>query len=404
MLWLRVLILLFIFGIGFGSHPEDLERGNLTNSFERFIEGKATDYDLYIIKSLAEDIKEEPPEYVKLFARGLIAERRGDLEEAIENYLKSIELKRDYNPSYFRFNELIRRVEHPEKFRQKMTDIIWDRFSIPPPVIVENPEDKFVFLVEKMSQYLLIYKGKVLENLYPVTTGQDWEDKWSEGDKRTPEGVYYFTEFIPPEKLPKMYGGIAVVLNYPNPVDKLLGKGGSGIWLHGSDEENRYNIPFSTRGCVVAENNDLRHIVKRIAKNNTLIAIYKEIPTDIELDDVRSFLKTWEESWENKDIDTFLSLYSDKFTWEKGNYRSWSNYKRRTILSKKRIKVDIEDLTILAFRRGLSDNVEYYVAEFHQTYKSDAYSDKGFKRLYILKENGKLKILREEFRKEKKTQ
>ena len=394
-------LILFLVTLSFGGHPEDLERGKLLASFKRFVEGHATDYDLYLIKSLAEDIKEEPPEYIKFFAKGLIAERRGNMEEAIENYLKSIELKSDYNPSYFRFNELIRKVKNPEVFRQKMTDIIWSRFSIPPPVIVENPDDKYVFLVEKMSQYLLIYKGKTLENLYPVTTGQDWEDKWVEGDRRTPEGIYYFTKFIPSRKLPKMYGGIAVVLNYPNPVDRLLGKGGGGIWLHGSDKKNRNDIPFSTRGCVVADNNDLKSIVKRIARNNTLIAIYKEIPTDIEVDDVLGFLQTWVKSWEDRNVDTYLSLYSDRFTWKRGGYKSWERYKRRVILSKKKIDVDIKDLTVLAFRRGLSEDIEYYVAEFVQVYRSDTYADRGFKRLYIIKENGKLKILKEEFRKER---
>jgi murein L,D-transpeptidase YafK len=352
--------------------------------------------------NLAEDIKEEPSEYARFFARGLMAERRGNLEEAIENYLRSIELKSDYNPSYFRFNALIRKVENPEVFRKRMTDIVWKRFSIPPSVIVENSDDKYVFLVEKMSQYLLIYKGKVLENLYPVTTGQDWEDKWVEGDKRTPEGIYYFTEFIPPERLPKMYGGIAVVLNYPNPVDKLLGKGGSGIWLHGSDEEDRNNIPFSTRGCVVAGNDDLRSIVKRIAKENTLIAIYKEIPTDIEVDDVVAFLSLWERSWEEKDVDTFLSMYSKRFRWKRGRFRSWERYKRRVILGKRSIDVEIKDLTVVAFRRGLSEEVEYYVAEFTQVYRSDTYSDVGFKRLYIIKENDELKILTEEFKRDRR--
>ena len=399
MLWLKVLALVLLSGLTFGGHPENLERGDLMTSFKRFVEGKADDYDLYIIKSLAEEIEEEPPDYVRFFTKGLIAERHGKLEEAIENYLLSIELKPDYNPSYFRFNALIRKVDNPESFRRKMTDIIWSRFSIPPPVIVENPDDKYVFLVEKMSQYLLIYRGKVLENLYPVTTGQDWEDKWVEGDKRTPEGIYYFTEFIPPRRLPKMYGGIAVVLNYPNPVDRLLGKGGSGIWLHGSDEENRNNIPFSTRGCVVADNNDLRSIVKKIAKNNTLIAIYKEIPTEIEVDDVRDFLRRWEESWEGKDLEGYLSFYSKNFRWKRGGYNSWARYKRRVILGKKEIDVSVEDLTVLAFRRGLSEEIEYYVAEFVQLYSSDNYSDKGFKRLYIIKEDGELKILREEFRK-----
>ncbi len=394
-----LLLLVFVLG-SFAFHSEELERGDITGAINRFLEGKANEYDLYLIKSIAEDIESKPPKFVRFFSKGLLAEKRGKFEEALRNYLKSIELKPDYNPSYFRFNELIRKVKNPERFRQRITEIVRSRFSTPPSVIIENPEGKYVFLVEKMSQYMLVYKGKKLEGLYPVTTGKDWEDKWVEGDRRTPEGIYHFTHFIPPETLPKMYGGIAVALNYPNPVDRLLGKGGSGIWLHGSDESNRNNIPFSTRGCVVAGNPDLRDIVKRIRPNNTLIAIYKEIPNKIKLDDVLSFLREWERSWESKDYERYISMYSQNFTWERGGISQWRSYKRRVILNKKEIKVDIKDLTLLAFRRGISDRVEYYVAEFFQEYSSDSYSDKGIKRLYIIREGDKLKILREEFQRE----
>ncbi|MDQ7038693.1 MAG: L,D-transpeptidase family protein [Aquificota bacterium] len=308
-----------------------------------------------------------------------------------------VSLKPDYNPSYFRFNDLIRRVRNPEVYRKKITAILRERFRTAPPVIVENPESKYVFLVEKMSQYLFVFRGKTLVGLYPVTTGEDWEDKWREGDRRTPEGIYYFTRFIPPDTLPKIYGGIAVVLNYPNPVDRLLKKGGGGIWLHGSEEGDRNRIPFSTRGCVVASNEDLKEITEKIKPGNTLIAIYKAVPEKINLDDVRGFIEEWRRSWERKDVERFLSFYSERFTWKGGGLREWRRYKRRVIVPRKFIRVSIDNMTILAFRRGLSDDVEYYVAEFFQSYRSDVYSDRGIKRLYIIKENGKLKILKEEF-------
>jgi len=37
--------------------------------------------------------------------------------------------------------------------------------------------------------------------MYPVTTGKNLGDKFTEGDGRTPEGIYYFTRFIPPQEL-----------------------------------------------------------------------------------------------------------------------------------------------------------------------------------------------------------
>ncbi len=389
--WL--LILLSILSISL-AETRHLERGDILKTFKRFIEGKANDYDVYLIKSLAEEINEEPPDYIRSFAKGLLYEKRGKLEEALENYLSSIEKHPDYNPSYFRLNDLLRRIKHPERFRKRLTEIVRRRFEKAPPVILENPEDRYVFLVEKMSQYLLVYRGKHLEGLYSVTTGKDWEDKWREGDKRTPEGIYYFTKFIPPERLPKIYGGVAVVLNYPNPIDKLLGKGGKGIWLHGSDVEDRKNIPFSTRGCVVAGNDDLKSITEKIKLGNTLIGIFKVIPSELRTKDIRKFLKQWKESWEKKDVDRYLSFYSKRFKWKRGGFREWRRYKRRVVGNKKWIKVDVQDLTVLTFSKG---DINYYVAEFKQIYRSDKYSDKGIKRLYIIEEDDKLKIIYEEF-------
>ena len=392
-----LVLVLLLLGWAVGSEPHYLEKGDISLSFKRFIEGKADPYDLYIIKSLGELVKENPPAHIRFYTYGLVNEKRGDYEKAVRFYLKSIEAFSGYNPSYFRLNFLLRKVKNADFFRERMTALVRKRFEKTPPVILENPEDKYVILVEKMSQYLLIYRGKKLVELYPVTTGRDWEDKWREGDKRTPEGIYYFTEFIPPNRLPKIYGGIAVVLNYPNPVDRLLRKGGSGIWLHGSDESDRNKIPFSTRGCVVAGNNDLRKIVKKITLKNTLISIYKEIPSRLETDDVVGFLKAWERSWEERDVKKFLSFYSKKFRWNGGGFREWARYKRRVIRNKKFIEVDLSDITVLAFRRGLSQKVEYYVAEFRQRYRSDKYKDEGIKRLYIIKTSGGLKIISEEF-------
>ncbi len=374
---------------GVGLAYKDLERGDILRVFERFIEGSASPEEAAVIKELGSQIEVEAPPYIKEYTKGLLQELRGNKEKALEHFLKSIELKSDYNPAYYRFNELIRSVDDPTSYRERITEVIKKRFKSTPPVILNNPPDKYILLVEKMSQYLLVYRGKELVGLYPITTGANWGDKWVEGDKKTPEGLYYFTRFIPPSQLPAIYGGIAVVLNYPNPVDKLWGKGGSGIWLHGSNETDREKIPFSTRGCVVADNESLRGILKFIKLNNTLIGIYKTLPTHLETEDIKEFLQRWKESWENKDLEGFLSFYSDKFRWKGGGFKEWKRYKRRVILGKKYIKVNIKDITALAFAK--EGKVLYYLVEFTQEYESDSYRDKGVKRLYILKEGDNIK-------------
>jgi len=396
--WVACLLGVLLLIPSFGSHY--LERGEIIRSFENFLQGKSSQDDLYLIKSIAEEIKIDVPPYMKHYSRGILLEKQGKREDALKEYLRSIELNPAYNPSYFRFNYLIRKVQNPDPYREKIKRILLKRFKKPPPVIIENADDKYLFLVEKMSQYLFIYRGKELIEIHPVTTGMDWEDKWREGDRRTPEGIYYFTRFIPPNQLSKMYGGIAVVMNYPNPVDRLLKKGGSGIWLHGSDTSDRNKIPFSTRGCVVGENTSLKEIVKKIRIHNTLISVYKYIPEDPPSTDVLEFLKSWEKSWERKDVKGFLSHYSKKFRWKRGGFKEWKRYKERVITQKKNIEVTIKDLTVVGFWKKEGKTPEYYVAEFHQTYESDSYSDKGLKRLYIWKEGDKLKIISEEFLRE----
>jgi len=393
-----MILLIFIFALCIAFPYQELEKGEIEKVFKKFGEGGLSSLELKVVKAYIEQLEIPVEPYIELYAKGLLLERKGKLEEAIQTYLKSIELNPSYNPSYYRFNFLIRKVENKELYRQKIGEILKERFRKAPPVILENPNNHYVFLVEKMSQYLFVFKGNKLVELYPVTTGMNIGDKEREGDGKTPEGIYYFTRFIPPERLSEIYGGIAVALNYPNPYDRLLGKTGSGIWLHGSNEEDRNKLPFSTRGCVVAQTDTLiTSLLPKINLENTLIGIYKVIPEELTTEDIVRFIREWKKAWERKDFEKFISFYSRNFRWKGGGLREWRNYKRRTILSKRYIKVDISNLTVLAFAKNGDELPRYYVVEFFQEYNSDSYTDKGIKRMYIVREKGQLKILSEEF-------
>jgi cyclophilin family peptidyl-prolyl cis-trans isomerase len=69
---------------------------------------------------------------------------------------------------------------------------------------------------------------------YYASVGKLGIEKSVEGDQRTPLGVYFITSRLDPATLRDFYGAGALPLNYPNPLDQLRGKTGSGIWLHGT--------------------------------------------------------------------------------------------------------------------------------------------------------------------------
>ncbi|MBF0633429.1 MAG: L,D-transpeptidase family protein [Nitrospinae bacterium] len=120
------------------------------------------------------------------------------------------------------------------------------RQSLPAPsgeaihtVVVDKSRRELFVLEETQDNYIIVAR-------YPVSLGAERGDKVTQGDNKTPEGLYRITE-IKNEKLPQKYGPRAYVLNYPNDVDRRQNKSGYGIWLHGSGMGDKTK---PTEGCV----------------------------------------------------------------------------------------------------------------------------------------------------------
>ena len=86
---------------------------------------------------------------------------------------------------------------------------------------------------------------------YYVTIGKNGVDKFKEGDKKTPLGVYHVTDNLPRSKLADLYGSGAYPISYPNEFDKREGRGGKGIWLHGVPTDTYSRPPRASDGCIV---------------------------------------------------------------------------------------------------------------------------------------------------------
>ncbi len=120
-----------------------------------------------------------------------------------------------------------------------------------------------------------------------ISYGQKDGSKAKEGDNKTPEGIYFATRIQTKndlrEDLPKeLYGTYAIPLNYPNPIDEKKGNSGHGIWLHGTDSEEKLSGKNITKGCIIMENININQLVKNIRVMNTPVIISSSLK-DIEL-------------------------------------------------------------------------------------------------------------------------
>ena len=112
-----------------------------------------------------------------------------------------------------------------------------------------------LIVVDTKLSRLFLYK-KVDDGLqyvadYYVTIGKNGANKQTEGDKRTPLGLYFAASKLN-RPLDDFYGDSAYPLNYPNELDQHQKKNGSGIWLHGTPTNTYSRPPRASDGFAAA--------------------------------------------------------------------------------------------------------------------------------------------------------
>ncbi len=282
----------------------------------------------------------------------------------------------------------------------------YNTISIPASLLkLHDLSPQYFVIVGKKEQQLRIYKydGQYhLVRSFKCSTGRNPGMKEVNGDQKTPVGIYFFTKILEPSDLNRMYGkyvaaqfGIrAFDTNYPNPFDRVHNRQGYGIWLHGTDEPERAELPNSTRGCVVMRNSDIETVSQFVRLNETPIIITEELKMtnlgqlNAASGEVQTFLKKWSASWEQRDFVSYQSCYSDNFRYNGRNLGSWIEFKKDILDNYEWVSIDISDVRIFH-----GDN--YYYVEFFQEFQTDLYSDTGIKKLYLIEENGNFTIVNE---------
>lgn len=153
--------------------------------------------------------------------------------------------------------------------------------AVPAEFVTLPPSLPFAIAVDASRSRLYLFKNSehglsLVEDFY-ITVGKQGVDKLSEGDQKTPLGLYFITGQIDPRNLEDRFGSGALPLNYPNAYDRSRGRTGSGILLHGVPSATYARPPQDSDGCVVLANDDLLGLAARLPRRDTPVLISRQI-------------------------------------------------------------------------------------------------------------------------------
>lgn len=264
-----------------------------------------------------------------------------------------------------------------------------------PQNIVTMAKGEIALIVEKATQTLFLYKfdGKFnLETKMKCSTGKLKGRKSKSGDRKTPEGVYFFTGKYFEKDLAPVYGAGAFPVDYPNQLDKEAGRTGYSIWLHGTDRKLK---PRDSNGCVAIENHNIEKMQGKISLDYTPIVFLDRIEyvdtsrntTDAEA--INVLLEKWANALVTGTYHQYLSYYSPDYL---PDIRWWGRWQK--------LKSKAEnDFSVRLKKKSIYRDGDIYVVLLEEVIAYDGDETRtGVKKLYIAKENNGYKIRGENYK------
>lgn len=236
--------------------------------------------------------------------------------------------------------------------------------------------------VDKQRQSFLFFEHKSplkLKYTFPCTTGQVPGDKQVINDLRTPEGIYFVEYKIAGGLDFKEYGGIAYTLSYPNPVDKLRGKTGYGIWIHSKG----YGIyPRDTKGCVAIGLKDIDTVGPSLRPGTAVVLAEHVDETTVPRPDdgtarrLRLLMQEWSKAWAARSPKMFEFYNPEAYTKAMPeSFAAFRQNKERLFKILKFIKIFNKEIHVL-------QGPGYWVTWSEQLYTASNLSTEGVRRLY----------------------
>ena len=227
----------------------------------------------------------------------------------------------------------------------------------------------------------------------PAFLGQKPGDKQTEGDLRTPVGVYKLTKKL--SYVDPFYGPLALVTNYPNYYDRARGKDGSGIWIHGLPLQG--NRDTYTKGCLAIDNEGLIALERAIDHQKTALLISPDILEEThkyEIAVVLSQLYAWRNAWKYNHIEAYLAFYAPEFKRYDGvGFKEFASFKRLVFANITDKDIDFDYINVIPYPNA--ENKKLFYITFIENYKASNTQFHGQKELYVEYKNDKISIVTE---------
>lgn len=262
--------------------------------------------------------------------------QRGAFDDALADLNTTIARQPDFRLAHY-LREKLLPIGTAEKQPELVDEALlrWSHYlSMPPPEAKPSavwrlaPRFRHVVVVDLSRHRLYLWRNDG-ENLtlvadFYASIGRGGIGKETEGDLRTPLGVYHVTEFKSDDELPELYGDGAFPVNYPNDLDRLRGRTGYGIWIHGVPRDTYSREPLTSEGCVVIANSDLQWLRDYLRPGLTPVVLTDELAwltpreSRARREELTRALEAWRESLESGKTERLLAHYAADFVSETG--------------------------------------------------------------------------------------
>ncbi len=268
--------------------------------------------------------------------------------------------------------------------------------TIPSQFLALSQKSRHAIAVDASRSRLYLFEntnnGLVLIADYYISVGKAGISKTSEGDQRTPLGVYYITSNLDRKNLKDFYGSGALPLSYPNILDAKRGKTGGGIWLHGTPSAQYSRPPQSTDGCVVMANPDLAHIIRTVEVRSTPVVIASQLQwidarkAQAEIQPFENTLHAWRNAKTAGDVNQVLAFYTPDFSSNGKTLAQWTGTLKAEISKAQGRAIQLKDVSYLRW----TDSADTMVVTFGEV--ADGTKTGWTKRQYWMRQGNQWKI------------